>query len=83
MTEVADRTQAEKIEELSTDEKRDAVIRQMAKDEHEIEGEVEIDDNAVVSEGDDNGAYVAAWVWVGFCDTPLDKEPPEPPPTGQ
>ena len=28
------------------------------------EGEVEIDDNAVVSVSDDDGAYVEAWVWV-------------------
>ena len=29
-----------------------------------IEGEVEIDDNAVVSKGEDDGAYVAAWIWI-------------------
>lgn len=28
------------------------------------EGEIEVDESAVVSEGDDNGAYVQAWVWV-------------------
>ena len=30
---------------------------------HLNDGDVNIDDNAVVSEGDE-GAYVAAWVWV-------------------
>lgn len=36
-----------------------------AKAEHESEGTLEIDDNAVVSFSADRGAYVAAWVWVG------------------
>jgi hypothetical protein len=30
-------------------------------------GELEIDENAPVSRGDDPGAYVQAWVWVPFC----------------
>lgn len=29
------------------------------------EGALEVDDNAVVSESEDGGAYVMAWVWVG------------------
>jgi len=52
----------------------DEKIRQLAKAQHEVEGELEIDANAVVSEGDDNGAYVQAWVWVDFAGTELDKE---------
>lgn len=28
------------------------------------EGTIEVDDGATVSRGDDEGAYVAAWVWV-------------------
>lgn len=35
-----------------------------ARDEWEREGEVEFDDDPVVSRGEDNGAYVQAWVWV-------------------
>ena len=35
-----------------------------AKREYGREGEIEIDSNAIVSRGDDPGAYVAAWVWV-------------------
>ena len=41
------------------------------------DGEVELGnegDTAMVSEGDDNGAYVRAWVWVDFAGTDLDKE---------
>ena len=36
------------------------------------DGEIEIDDNAVVSRGDDPGAYVAAWVWVSDPDPDPD-----------
>lgn len=38
--------------------------RKAAKDIHQIDGEVEVDEGAVVSYSDDNGAYVMAWVWV-------------------
>jgi len=58
-----------------TKEARRLKIVQMARDEYEREGEIEIDDNAKLSEGDDNGAYVQAWVWVSFVDTEFDKEP--------
>lgn len=53
---------------------RELDILRMAKDEHEKEGECEIDDNAELSEGDDNGTYVQAWVWVSFGDTKYDKD---------
>jgi len=41
-------------------------IVEPARNEHQKDGEVEIDDNAQFSEGNDNGCYVAAWVWVSF-----------------
>lgn len=44
-------------------ERRIARLRQSAIDEHGCHGEIEFDDNAVVSVSD-GGAYVAAWVWV-------------------
>jgi hypothetical protein len=34
------------------------------------EGEIEIDASAVVSRGDDEGAYVQAWVWVPDYEIP-------------
>ncbi|MBV5324882.1 MAG: hypothetical protein J0626_06220, partial [Rhodospirillaceae bacterium] len=37
---------------------------QKAKKLYERDGEIEVDDNAKVSEGSDPGAYVQAWVWV-------------------
>jgi hypothetical protein len=42
----------------------DQLIIAEARDLHGIEGEIEIDSNAVVSASADNGSYVAAWVWV-------------------
>lgn len=33
----------------------------------------EIDQNARISEGDDNGCYVQAWVWFDFGGTNFDK----------
>jgi hypothetical protein len=52
---------------------RDKAIADLAVD---IPGEIEID-NSIVSEGDDNGAYVLAWTWVDFAGTPFDREKDE------
>ena len=38
--------------------------REAAKRFHHVEGECEIDEGAKVSKGNDEGAYVQAWVWV-------------------
>lgn len=38
--------------------------RLSAKAIHEVDGETEIDPEALVSVSDDEGAYVQAWVWV-------------------
>jgi hypothetical protein len=46
----------------------DAAMRAAAKAEYHAEGEVEVDDRAVVSRGEEAGAYVQAWVWVSFID---------------
>lgn len=35
-----------------------------ARERYGSEGEVEIDDGAIISRGHDPGAYVQAWVWV-------------------
>lgn len=50
----------------------DAAYIAAAKGRHGDDGVCEIDDNAIVSIGDDPGAYVMAWVWVdqddaGIC----------------
>lgn len=46
----------------------DEQYRTLAKKRHGRDGEVEIDDNAIISHGDDPGAYVQAWVWVPDSD---------------
>jgi len=48
---------------------REAIL-EMAREQHDS---VEIGRNAEISMGDENGAYVSAWVWVDFSDTALDK----------
>lgn len=48
----------------SASEKLDNWYRRKADEIHGSEGSIEIDDNALVSRGDDHGAYVQAWVWV-------------------
>lgn len=63
-----------KIDARSPEGKRRAELRQMADDQHGKEGGLEIDGDAAISEGDDNGAYVAAWLWVDFAGTKFDKE---------
>lgn len=47
-----------------------AGYRATALDMHHRDGELEVDENAIVSAGDDSGAYVQAWVWVGDEDLP-------------
>ena len=58
--------------------KRTKDIIKMAKDQYQSEGYVEVDSNAKLSEGDDNGTYVQAWVWVCFAGTKYDKNSEEP-----
>ena len=55
------------------DDRRQEIV-ELARNEHQKYGEVEIDDNAQLSEGNDNGCYVQAWVWVSFEGTRFDKE---------
>ena len=63
-----------KAAEKHLDDPRREQIVEMARESLGREGAIEFDDDAVVSEGSDNGAYVEGWIWVGFEGTPLDKE---------
>lgn len=55
-------------------EKRRARIIEIAEGMPWVQqGEVEIGNDARVSEGSDNGCYVSGWVWCDFTDTALDK----------
>ncbi len=46
----------------------DKVLIRIAREQHHREGEIEVDEEAEVGRGDDCGAYIQAWVWVGFDD---------------
>jgi len=46
------------------DKLEDERYRKRAKEAHGVDGGIEFDDMCKVSKGDDNGAYVQAWVWV-------------------
>ena len=46
----------------------EAAYRAAARKRYHNEGTCEIDENAVVSVSDDEGAYVQAWVWVDDTD---------------
>lgn len=61
------------MSERQTAKARRLAIIKLARDEHGS-NELELDDNAKLSEGDDNGCFVQAWVWVSFADTPYDKD---------
>lgn len=66
--------EAEKPTKTKAEIDRELAIIELAREEHGRDGECEIDDGATLSEGDDNGTYVQAWVWVSFEGTPFDKE---------
>lgn len=66
-------TAAIEAAEKHLDDPRREQIVEMARESLGREGAIEFDDDAVVSEGSDNGAYVEGWIWVDFEGTPLDK----------
>ena len=55
-----------------TEQERKQCIVALAQERYGSD-EIEVDDDAEVHEGDENGAFVQAWVWVPFYDTELDK----------
>lgn len=59
---------------VKKEERRRQKIVAKAQQAYHREGEVEVDDGAELSEGEDNGTYVQAWVWVSFAGTEFDKE---------
>jgi hypothetical protein len=52
----------------------DSWFRRRAKELYGRDGEIEVDSNAVISYGDDPGAYVQAWVWVPYGEEQGDSE---------
>jgi hypothetical protein len=56
-------------------EARRAAIIELADEQPFVkDGEVEIDPDAALLESDENGCYVAAWVWCPLDGTPYDKQ---------
>ena len=56
------------------DDPRRQQILELARATLAREGELEFDDGTIVSEGNDNGAYLQGWAWVDFGGTDLDKD---------
>jgi len=56
---------------IESEERRFEII-ELAREQRQEEG-LEIDNDARLSEGNDNGCYVAAWVWADFAETKFDK----------
>jgi len=53
--------------------KTDEWLRTRARELYQEDGQIEVDDRAEVSIGDDgNGAYVQAWIWVPSSDDESD-----------
>lgn len=69
---MADKFDTEKV--ISQEEARRVTVIELARSDYRVsEGELEIEDDAVVSFGDDNSAYVQTWLWVDFAGTQLDQ----------
>jgi hypothetical protein len=62
---------------VSNDRQRTEAILDIASDQCLFNDECELAEPVAISEGEDNGAWVQAWVWVSFGGTSLDKELPE------
>lgn len=60
-------------EEPEPDDRRQRIV-DLAVEQHGMGENIDVDSDATVSEGDDNGCYVSAWVWVNFSGTEFDKE---------
>jgi hypothetical protein len=58
---------------VSTDAQENRAVIELARKQWSADSHCEIEDNARVSHGEDNGAYVAAWLWVDFAGSGLDK----------
>lgn len=61
---------ADKAQECLEDGAPDPRYIEAAINEYAEDGRIEIDDDALISHGDDQGAYVQAWVWVDNDDLP-------------
>ncbi len=63
---------AEAVKAAEAEARRQKIVR-LARENYAREGDLEFDNDAKVSEGDDNGAYVQCWKWFPFTGTSFDK----------
>lgn len=68
-----DRNLRLRLESALLFDERATGIRELAMERYSRGGDLEIEPDAIVSEGDDNGAYVLAWKWVDFEGTEFHK----------
>lgn len=57
-------TAATRLDPSQLSDKEERWYRKEADQQYGREGEIEIDSDACISKGADDGAYVQAWVWV-------------------
>lgn len=57
--------------DAADEDSEEATAYRNAAQEKAVDGEIEVDEEAVVSMGDDDGAYVQAWMWVSNTDAGL------------
>ena len=60
------------MNKLTLDSPDEAFVER-ARQLYQRDGEVEIDEGSEVSRGEENGAYVLAWVWVAIDDCEEDE----------
>lgn len=67
---------AQAVVRMKPDEDHEAYLAAAKEAVRNKEGELEVDDDAVISAGGDPGAYVMAWLWVPNEDAgiPVDDE---------
>jgi hypothetical protein len=54
---------------------QDQTLIHLARERHHVDGEIEIDDDTILSESEDDGFYVMAWVWVNNPELTSDDDP--------
>lgn len=64
---------AKSIEKSVEDPENAQLYRSAIDDKLGRDGEIEFDDDAVVSKGDDAGAYVQGWLWISDEDAGIEE----------
>lgn len=73
----AEQAETQSAAEDQQEKDRERKIADLAYELFHEDGDLEFDDTAQVSEGEDNGAYVSCWKWVSFDGTEFEKKDEE------